>query len=52
MSNGDPSKRTKAVREGIDRTKLYPLGEAVEMIKGRATAKFDETVEVCDESRR
>jgi large subunit ribosomal protein L1 len=39
-------KRTRAVREGIDRTKLYPLEDAVKMIKERAKAKFDETVEV------
>ncbi len=40
------AKRTAAVREGIDRKKLYELGEAVKMIKARATAKFDETVEL------
>jgi large subunit ribosomal protein L1 len=39
-------KRTRTAREGIDRTKLYPLDEAVKMIKERAKAKFDETVEV------
>ena len=39
-------KRTTKAREGIDRTKLYPLDEAVKMIKERAKAKFDETVEV------
>jgi large subunit ribosomal protein L1 len=39
-------KRTKVVREGIDRTKLYPLEQAVKMVKERAKAKFDETVEV------
>ena len=33
-------------REGIDRNKLYKLDEAVKMIKSRATAKFDETIEV------
>ena len=40
------AKRTAAAREGIDRKKLYELGEAVKMVKARATAKFDETVEV------
>ena len=40
------SKHTRAVREGIDRTKSYPLAEAVQLIKQRAIAKFDETVEV------
>ncbi|MGA3309955.1 MAG: 50S ribosomal protein L1 [Xanthobacteraceae bacterium] len=39
-------KRTRAVREGIDREKLYPLTEAVKMVKERAKAKFDETIEV------
>jgi large subunit ribosomal protein L1 len=39
-------KRNKTAREGIDRTKLYPLDEAVKMIKARAKAKFDETIEV------
>ncbi|MHB1102130.1 MAG: 50S ribosomal protein L1 [Devosia sp.] len=39
-------KRTTAARAGIDRKKLYELGEAVKMVKSRATAKFDETVEV------
>jgi large subunit ribosomal protein L1 len=39
-------KRTRAAREGIDRTKLYPLDQAVKMIKDRAKAKFDETIEV------
>jgi large subunit ribosomal protein L1 len=39
-------KRTKSAREGIDRTKLYSLDEAVKLIKERAKAKFDETIEV------
>src|SRR5437667_5469015 len=39
-------KRTQKVREGVDRTKLYPIDEAVKMIKDRAQSKFDETVEV------
>jgi large subunit ribosomal protein L1 len=39
-------KRTTAVREGIDRKKLYALGEAVTMVRSRAKAKFDETIEV------
>ncbi|MFL5039865.1 MAG: 50S ribosomal protein L1 [Xanthobacteraceae bacterium] len=39
-------KRTRAAREGVDRTKLYPLDQAVKMIKERAKAKFDETIEV------
>ena len=43
---GTLGKRTTAAREGIDRTKLYPLSEAVKMVKDRAKAKFDETIEV------
>jgi len=39
-------KRSRVAREGIDRTKLYPLDQAVKMIKERAKAKFDETIEV------
>jgi large subunit ribosomal protein L1 len=39
-------KKLAAAREGIDRKKLYELGEAVKMIKARAGAKFDETVEI------
>jgi large subunit ribosomal protein L1 len=39
-------KRTISAREGVDREKLYPLSEAVKMVKERAKAKFDETVEV------
>jgi large subunit ribosomal protein L1 len=39
-------KRIRAAREGIDRTKLYSLDEAVKLIKERAKAKFDETVEL------
>jgi large subunit ribosomal protein L1 len=43
---GSHGKRTVKVREGIDRDKLYPLDEAVKMVKDRATAKFDETIEI------
>jgi large subunit ribosomal protein L1 len=39
-------KRIRAAREGIDRTKLYPLDEAVKIVKARANAKFDETIEI------
>jgi large subunit ribosomal protein L1 len=39
-------KRVRAAREGIDRGRLYPLPEAVKMVKERAKAKFDETIEV------
>jgi large subunit ribosomal protein L1 len=39
-------KRLKNAIEGIDRKKLYPIDEAVKLIKDRANAKFDETIEV------
>ena len=39
-------KRLKTAREEIDRAKFYPIEEAVKLVKERATAKFDETVEV------
>ena len=39
-------KRYRAISEGIDRKKLYALGEAVGLVKARAKAKFDETIEV------
>jgi large subunit ribosomal protein L1 len=39
-------KRIRAAREGINPAKAYDLTEAVKMVKARAKAKFDETVEV------
>jgi len=39
-------KRLKGLRDGVDREKLYPIDEAVKVVKSRAKAKFDETVEV------
>lgn len=39
-------KRTKSVREGVDPGKSYPIEEAVKMVKERAKAKFDETIEI------
>ncbi|MBT3536811.1 MAG: 50S ribosomal protein L1, partial [Rhodospirillaceae bacterium] len=41
------SKRPKGARENIDREAEYELGAAVKMIKEAATAKFDETIEIC-----
>ncbi|HEY1720490.1 MAG TPA: 50S ribosomal protein L1 [Magnetospirillaceae bacterium] len=43
MSSG---KRLKKAYEGIDPNKFYTVTEAVEIIKKRSNAKFDETVEV------
>jgi large subunit ribosomal protein L1 len=39
-------KRLKKARNGIDREKFYPLPEAIKLIKERAKAKFDETIEI------
>jgi large subunit ribosomal protein L1 len=39
-------KRVLKAREGINREKLYSIDEAVKMVKDRAKAKFDETVEI------
>src|SRR6195952_32500 len=40
------AKRIKAIREGIDREKAYTIAEAVKLVKERAKAKFDETIEI------
>src|SRR5580704_16341946 len=39
-------KRIRAAKEGINRIKLYGLDEAVQLVKERAKAKFDETIEI------
>src|ERR1700724_279338 len=39
-------KRLKKAREGVDREKMYPLDEAIKMVKERAKAKFDERIEI------
>ncbi|OFX13541.1 MAG: 50S ribosomal protein L1 [Alphaproteobacteria bacterium RIFOXYD12_FULL_60_8] len=39
-------KRLTSAREGINPDSSYQIAEAVKMVKSRATAKFDETVEV------
>jgi large subunit ribosomal protein L1 len=39
-------KKIVKAREGIDRNKLYKLDEAVKMVRERASAKFDETIEI------
>jgi large subunit ribosomal protein L1 len=40
------SKRFKKAGEGVDVAKQYSVEEAVKLVKSRATAKFDETIEV------
>ena len=40
------AKRVSKSREGVDATKAYGLGEALELLKARSSVKFDETIEV------
>jgi len=40
------SKRFNKAVEGVDRKKLYKLDEAIKMVRERAKAKFDETIEI------
>ena len=40
------NKRLNAAAATVDRTKAYPLPEAVKLVKQNARAKFDETVEM------
>lgn len=40
------AKRVAKSREGIDRDHQYALDEAIKMVKERASAKFDETIEI------
>jgi large subunit ribosomal protein L1 len=39
-------KRLKSAYDAIDRETFYPLTDAVKLIKDRAKAKFDETIEI------
>ena len=39
-------KRNRNALEGLDRNRSYPLTEAIGLVKERATAKFDETIEI------
>lgn len=40
------SKRLRAIKEKIDRTRAYPVIDALQLVKETATAKFDESVDV------
>jgi large subunit ribosomal protein L1 len=40
------SKRFKKAADGLDPAKSYSVEEAVKLVKARATAKFDETIEL------
>ncbi len=39
-------KRKLSVSEGIDKDAKYAIDDAVKLLKERAVAKFDETVEI------
>jgi large subunit ribosomal protein L1 len=40
------AKRYKAIAAKVDRAKLYPLADAMKMVKENATAKFNESIDV------
>jgi len=40
------TKRQKALQGKVETTKLYPLSEALALVKSLATAKFDESIDV------
>jgi large subunit ribosomal protein L1 len=40
------SKRYKLIRGKVDSAKSYPLADALNLVKGNATAKFDESIDV------
>jgi large subunit ribosomal protein L1 len=40
------TKRAKAVAAKVDRSKIYPVADALALVKETATAKFDESVDV------
>jgi large subunit ribosomal protein L1 len=40
------AKRIAKNSEGLDRSKFYGLDDAVKLVKSKATAKFDETIEI------
>jgi large subunit ribosomal protein L1 len=40
------TKRFAKAIEGVNSTELYPVEDAVKLVKARATAKFDETIEI------
>ena len=39
-------KRYRRNMEGLDRNRVYPLDEAIRLLKERANARFDETIEI------
>ena len=43
---GNGSKRLRTATSNVDRNKLYPINEAIKLVKNSATAKFDESIEI------
>ena len=40
------TKKAKALQGKVDSNKLYPLADAIVLVKDAATAKFDESIDV------
>ena len=40
------SKRLRAIKEKIDRSRAYPVIDALQLVKETATAKFDESIDI------
>ena len=40
------SKRLRGLQSGLDHSKLYPIDDAIALVKASATAKFDESIDV------
>lgn len=40
------SKRMRALKEKVDRSKIYTLADALALVKENATAKFDESIDI------
>ena len=40
------SKRVQALRANVDRNRVYSVSEALDLVKGCATAKFDESIDI------
>jgi len=40
------SKKSKLIKQKVDRSKIYPINEAIDLLKELATAKFNESVDV------
>ena len=45
-SSASLTKRAKAIAAKVDRTRIYPVADALALVKEVATAKFDESIDV------